>query len=446
MVTDKTDTLFKDVPGEFLVARDIYRDPDIFDWEMQYIFESTWNLVGLESQIPAPNDYFTAHIGRVPVIVTRDAQGSLSCLINSCTHKGATIAHKSQGNARTFVCQYHGWAFSPSGKNILIRDESVGQYNAQFHKLDHDLRRVPRFESYRGFLFASLNENVPSLVEHLGDQARMLDLIVDQSPDGVECIPGNGNFTYKGNWKFQLENGVDPYHFQGSHPSYIQILQKRSDKGSVYSKFKSSELERGSFSFANGHSAIWGPAPTESTHPLYLAKDDLVKRVGATRAKWMMYVRNITVFPNAQFAENASLQMRIWRPLAPDLTEMRTFCIAPVGESAAARKIRIRQYEEFFNPTGLATPDDIVNYEDCQRGMAAHPIRWQQGAARGETVKNVHPDHPSTREAGVNPLSTVVGPFNLGDETIMHNTYRHWRHLIMQGLARGERAGETKDA
>jgi benzoate/toluate 1,2-dioxygenase alpha subunit/2,4,5-trichlorophenoxyacetic acid oxygenase 1 len=249
-------SLFADAPGEFLVGRDIYRDPEVFDWEMKYIFESTWNLVGLESQVAKPYDFFTAHIGRTPVIVSRDAQGALHCVVNSCRHKGALVCHHQQGNARTFVCQYHGWAYDAGGRNIAIKDQSAGGYNACFEQHCHDLQPVARFASYRGVLFASLHPGVPPLEEHLGDLRAMIDLVVDQSPQGIECIPGRCNFTFRGNWKLQMENGVDPYHFSSTHLSYIQALQRRSEKGSVYSGFRSNQLERGTFAFANGHNVM----------------------------------------------------------------------------------------------------------------------------------------------------------------------------------------------
>lgn len=124
---------------EFLVHRDIYRDPEVFEWEMKYIFEGTWNLIGLESQIPKPFDFFTTHIGRTPVIVTRDAKGQVNCVVNSCRHKGAIVCHSQAGSSRTFVCQYHGWAYDASGKNILIKDKDAGCYSPCFDKTSHDL-------------------------------------------------------------------------------------------------------------------------------------------------------------------------------------------------------------------------------------------------------------------------------------------------------------------
>jgi phenylpropionate dioxygenase-like ring-hydroxylating dioxygenase large terminal subunit len=432
--------LLADVPGDFLVGRDIYRDPELFAWEMRHVFEGTWNFLGLASQAPQPYDFFTTHIGRAPVIVSRDAQGTLHALLNSCRHKGALVAHQQRGNARSFVCQYHGWAYDASGRNVLVKDREQGAYNASFDTHSHDLQPVARFGEYRGMLFASLSADVPPLEEYLGDARRMIDLIVEQGPHGVECVPGSVNFTFNGNWKLQMENGVDPYHFASTHPSYIQALQRRDAKGSVYSGFRSKELERGTFAFAYGHNTMWGPSPAGATTPLGQAMGEIAPRVGEIKARWMTYVRNTTLFPNAQFAENASLQLRIWRPLAVDRTEMRTFCVAPIGEADAARAQRIRQYEEFFNPTGLATPDDIANYEDCQRGFAAHGIRWQQGTARGETQRAASADHPSLAELGVQPASTVVGSFNMGDETVMQSTYRYWRELIARGLQRDAEA------
>ena len=44
-----------------------------------------------------------------------------------------------------------------------------------------------------------------------------------------------------------------------------------------------------------------------------------------------------------------SSQIRMYRPISVDKTEVTIYCIAPKGESAEARAHRIRQYEDFFN-------------------------------------------------------------------------------------------------
>jgi len=62
--------------------------------------------------------------------------------------------------------------------------------------------------------------------------------------------------------------------------------------------------------------------------------------------------------------------LRTFRPLAADRTEMKSWCLAPIGEAPELRAWRLRQFEDFFNPGGLATPDDTVTYEGCQSGSA----------------------------------------------------------------------------
>jgi benzoate/toluate 1,2-dioxygenase subunit alpha len=40
-------------------------------------------------------------------------------------------------------------------------------------------------------IFGSPNPDVAPLVEHLGEAAKIIDLIVDQSPEGLEILRGS---------------------------------------------------------------------------------------------------------------------------------------------------------------------------------------------------------------------------------------------------------------
>src|SRR5258707_948956 len=77
--------------GVFRVHRDVYSDPELFELEQKFIFERTWNFLALESQIAKPNDFVAAHVGRTPVLATRDAKGRLGAFVNVCRHKGAML-------------------------------------------------------------------------------------------------------------------------------------------------------------------------------------------------------------------------------------------------------------------------------------------------------------------------------------------------------------------
>lgn len=437
-------TLVDDRPEEgiFRVSRAIFDDSDIFELEMRRIFEGGWMFLGLAAQAPMPHDFFTTTIGRVPVVVMRDGDGALAAFVNSCPHKGARIAQTQQGHARLHVCAYHSWSFDSAGRNKGVKWKEAGCYALAFETAGHDLARLPAFGEYRGFLFGSLAPGVPPLAKHLGEAARLLDLVAGQSEQGVELVPGGVTFTFDANWKLQLENCSDAYHFTSAHPSYIRILEKRQeapDGATVRSVWEKNGnwsedaegVQGGSYSFANGHVLNWGVMGVSDALPLHERADALAARVGEAARDWMFNMRNLTIFPNLQIAENASSQLRVIRPIAAGRTEMRTWCIAPVGESAGARRQRIRQYEDFFNPSGMATPDDTVSYENCQRGHAGRVDPWLQGYARGMTASKPG-GNAFSEMIGMTPERSVLAGAQLCDETLYHAYYREWARRMTQ--------------
>ena len=343
-----------------------------------------------------------------------------------------------QGNRKLHVCRYHAWSYDSGGRNVAIPERAAGQYPEAFDDADHDLIPVARLDSYRGFIFASLAADVPKLDDFLGDTRPFLDLVVDQSPTGqLEVVPGEVTYTFDANWKLQFENGLDYYHFGATHASYVDILKKRAavaptDAG--FSKEDPSEGEaQGSFSFDYGHAVMWS-IKQAALYGRPLASDPTIlaaarSRVGPERVKWMLRQRNLTIFPNLQVIDISSAQLRTWRPLAANKTEMVSHCLAPVGESAAARALRIRNYEDFFNPSGLASSDDNVMYEFCQAGyeaeQAGNTLGYLRGAAGSGMENGRH-----TAELGISPAEKALGTVTFGDETNFYAGYREWRRLI----------------
>jgi phenylpropionate dioxygenase-like ring-hydroxylating dioxygenase large terminal subunit len=415
----------------FRVHRDVFRDPALFEREMQVFFRGGWVFIGHESQVSKAHDYLSVQLCGQPLVVMRDGAGRLHCVHNSCRHKGARIVHHRRGNQRTHVCHYHGWAYGSNGSNLHVKAKAEGGYTPAFDADGHDLVPVARFDSYRGFLFASLSADVPPLEQHLGDARVFIDMAVDQAPEGLELVPGTVTYTFAANWKLQLENSTDAYHFTSTHSSYLKLLERRTRMpqrsdvpAMIWQAEKKQEERMGSFGLPNGHALVWTTTPREN-HPLHPLLPQLQERVGPARADWMLRTRQLNIFPNLQIASNAALQMRVITPVAVDRTEMSSYCLAPVGESPERRRQRLRQYEDFFNPSGLATPDDTVTYEDCQRGFASGDIEWQQGYARGmDRVVAGADEHAA--ELGIHPATSISGSFEMSDETVFHALYRHW--------------------
>ena len=83
---------------------------------------------------------------------------------------------------------------------------------------------------------------------------------------------------------------------------------------------------------------------------------------------------------------------------------------------AAARRQRIRQYVDFFNPSGLATPDDATTFEDTQAGYPAE-AGWLQGYARGMTETRPG-GNAMTAPIGMTPAAGVLGVWVNGVATL----------------------------
>jgi phenylpropionate dioxygenase-like ring-hydroxylating dioxygenase large terminal subunit len=429
--------------GVFRVRREVFTSRELFELEMRHVFEATWVFVGLESEVRRPHDYVTTHIGRQPVVLSRAGDGSLQCFFNTCRHRGALVVPTRAGNRKLHVCRYHGWSYDSAGRSVSVAHARDGQYRPEFQHAEHHLQAVPRLASYRGFIFASLSADVPPLEAHLGGAARFLDLVADQGPQGMEYVPGEVRYTFGANWKFQFENGLDFYHFATTHAGYVDVLNHRVATGQTpaprtYEDPATPEAV-GSYSFPYGHALMYAIRKQGRVHVRPLAEDPRTRaevegRVGADAFRWMLRQRNLTIFPNLQVVDISSLQLRVWRPLAPDLTEIESHCLAPIGESAQAREMRIRHYEDFFNPTGLGSSDDNVMYELCQAGYEARDAGVTQGYERG--MAPARTEDPYSKALGIAPQGWAYGPVSFGDETCLHAGWREWQRLIDQGLAR----------
>ena len=426
MVDDRT------ADGNFSINRSIYDDPDIFEDEISLIFEKTWIYVAHESQIPKQGDYLWTEIGRQPVIINRLDNGEIGGLINACSHRGALLTPTRQGNARVFVCRYHGWTFKSDGDCIRIKDEEIGYPNG-VDKSCFSLTRLPRVENYRGFIFASLNAEVPPLSEHLDNTKPFIDMMADQSPDGLEVLPGSSTYIVECNWKLQIENGVDGYHVGVVHRNFAQTVRRRNElnnasgmKLTENARFDSGNVETGCYDLGRGHNVIWSDRGAPEAAPLYEARDKLLPTVGEEKWNWMVgRGRNLLIYPNVFLMDQSSTQIRIIRPLGPSRTEIQVFCIAPKGESFEARRARLDKFRDFFLTSGLATPDDSVALEDTQTGVGGKLAKWSP-FDRGIASAGVGADK-DIREFKIEPKGHNK-PWDM--ETIYIGQYRRWAELM----------------
>lgn len=433
---------FRPAEGVYRVARDLFTEPGLFELEMELIFEKVWIYACHESEIAQPNDFITMRAGRQPLIITRDGNGELNALINACQHRGATLTRVGKGNQSTFTCPFHAWCYKSDGR--LVKVKAPGEYPEGFDKATRGLKKA-RIQSYKGFVFVSLDvQGTDSLEDYLGDAKVFFDMMVAQSPTGeLEVLPGKSTYTYEGNWKLQNENGLDGYHVSTVHYNYVSTVQHRqqvnAEKGGAsstldYSKLGAGDAETddGWFSFKHGHSVLFSDMPNPTVRPGYASvMPRLVAEYGQARAEWMMHrLRNLNIYPSLFFMDQISSQLRIVRPVAWNKTEIISQCIGVKGESAADRTSRIRQFEDFFNVSGMGTPDDLVEFREAQRGFQARLERWSD-ISRG-SHKWAEGPTPNSEALGIQPVLTGT---EFTHEGLYVNQHSAWQQRLLDGLA-----------
>ena len=418
--------------GVFRCRRDIFTNADLFELEMKHIFESNWVYLAHESQVPEINDYYTTWMGRQPIVITRDKTGELHAVINACAHKGAMLCRRKHGNKGSFTCPFHGWTFSNAGKLLKVKDEKTTEYPVQFNKQgSHDLKKVARFQNYRGFLFGSLSEDVMPLEDYLGETKVIIDQIVSQAPQGLEILRGNSSYIYDGNWKLQMENGCDGYHVSTVHWNYAATMGRRKVEGTKAVDANSwSKSVAGVYGFEHGHILLWTRTMNPEVRPVYQHRDEIASRVGEDKADYIVnQTRNLCLYPNVFLMDQFSTQIRVVRPISVDKTEVSIFCFAPKGESAESRAIRIRQYEDFFNVSGMGTSDDLEEFRACQAGYASTTSMWND-MSRGAPLWVRGPD-ANAKGMGVNPL---ISGERSEDEGLFVVQHEYWMQVMRDAL------------
>ena len=352
---------------------ELYRDPAIFAEELDKIFHATWVYVGHESEIPNPGDYKTSFIGRVPVILSRDLAGKIHVVANRCTHRGSTVCAREFGHAESFTCPYHAWTFRLDGSLEAV-GLPRGYNDGELDFAGLGLPAAPRIGSYRGFVFASLNPDVHDFDTHIGRAKKYIDYYCDLSPSGQITVGRTGIYKhrYRGNWKAQLEGSVEGYHVWHNHRTAIDIMSKWVPIMKQYQN-----LPMKAYDLGFGHNIIENYTLTDAqVHERWPAEliEQLISAHGRQRAMDALRHRfNIVLFPNMAILE---YHVRVIRPLAADLTEVRQYHTSMVGLPAEMNLRRVREHEFFYGPGGFGGPDDLATFDRIQQGMEAYTAPW----------------------------------------------------------------------
>ena len=358
------------------VHTSLYTDPAIFEDEMDKVFANTWVWVAHASEIPEAGSYKTGYIGRQPVVTVRDRKQQVHVLLNRCRHRAATVCEGHKGKTNSFVCPYHGWSYSLDG--ALRGVPSPESYGDLLDKADYPLVKL-RVEEYAGMIFATFKDDIEPLVDFLGPAKKWMDLFMKQGGGFPIKVGGEHRFRFPGNWKIQLENTTDAYHFPLVHKSSVD---KQTEEMLDFVEGPGFVEDLG-----NGHSVMVmipdlvdleanldAPIPERFAALAEELRADypedqvrrIVRAVGGSGF-------NLNIFPNIACS---MAFFRVLRPVSVTETEIHHAVITMDGGPEAGNRARLRMHEHFQGPMGFGTPDDSEAWERVQKGSNAGTDQW----------------------------------------------------------------------
>ena len=350
----------------------LYSDREIFERELEMIWNRVWVYIGHVSEVSKPGDYVRRQIGLQPVIMLRGADNKVRVFHNRCRHRGNLICHHEKGNSDVLRCPYHGWTFATDG--ALIAPTFDEAYEEGLQSSDFALIEVARVGEYRGLVFGSLSPEGIDLKDHLGAAKPFLDLIMDRSPVGeIELSAGGNKSRYRGNWKMLPENSLEGgYHGFFIHKFAFDLFDSRNKRDRMIFHDNSVLYLPGGHMVEDFREVHFGPPRTEARKAY---ANLLEQRYGAERAADLSPGKApiLFIFPNMMFVQT---HVRRLQPVSVDETFVYYQPAMLKGVPDEINRDILRQHEGSFGPAGFLAADDLEILERSQTAMESRGNEW----------------------------------------------------------------------
>ena len=393
-----------------LISREVFVSDELYKQELEQVFARTWLFIGHTSQIPNPNDFFLSRMGEESVIMTRDRQGEVHVLLNTCMHRGMKVCRYDEGNTPVFSCPYHGWSYSTDGNLVSVPGELIGvpqfatAYHGELEKEEWGLISVPKMKVYKGSVWACWDKDAPEWEEYMGGMIPYLDVVFDSiegDPDGREVFVGVHKWSAPHNWKFGAENFIgDGYHGTPTHRSAQLTAGQGIAQGLIPSVTRKTATENLTISFQHGHGVLSSVAPEEwqsrdsltlESHPdpeidAYFknAYEERFRRLGGFGPQ-RSGGNPSTIFPNMSFGAAAvAFTLAVWHPAGPRTTETWRWYLIDKKAPPVVRNAWRAEQIQFSGPVGRVEKDDEENWgyaTEASMGTIArrYPYNYAQG-------------------------------------------------------------------
>jgi choline monooxygenase len=152
-----------------------------------------------------------------PLLLARDAAGTLRCLSNVCTHRGNILVREPRSGAEQIRCGYHSRRFDLSGRMTFMPEFAQAK---NFPSPSDHLPQIP-FAAWAGHGFAAIDPVAPLDAFTSDMKQRLAWLEIDRfAPDAAS----SRDYTIRAHWALYVENFLEELHIPFVHPGLSKVV------------------------------------------------------------------------------------------------------------------------------------------------------------------------------------------------------------------------------
>lgn len=197
------------------IPREAYYSRDFAAAEAEHLWPRTWQMACRLEEIPNVGDYLVYEILTDSIVVLRTGEGAddLRAFHNVCPHRGNQLV-TGRGNARQFVCSFHGWRFALDGRCVAMIDGD--DWKGCFAREDAHLVPVC-IGHWGGWVFVTMDDGAQPLADFLEPMRSRCDKFEFEKMR----YAWYKTTIVKANWKTVQEAFLEFYHVQTTHPQML---------------------------------------------------------------------------------------------------------------------------------------------------------------------------------------------------------------------------------
>jgi phenylpropionate dioxygenase-like ring-hydroxylating dioxygenase large terminal subunit len=254
--TDEADSMMTEDVADFLSAERFAR-------ERRQFFLECPQVIGFAGEVKEPGSFITREVMDIPVVVTRDRNGTLHAMVNACAHRGGRVAHGCGSRAR-LTCRTHGWTYQLDGTlHARPMEQSFDEPDTHCH-----LKRLP-VSDRSGLIVIGANSKVQQAAvdRHLEDIEAQFAGFAFREMHTLETR----RIEAKANWKLVAALSYESYHFATLHRDSIAPAFAANAVHDFFgSHSRWSFARRGTEELQNVDRSQWPPSvPGAVSHALF---------------------------------------------------------------------------------------------------------------------------------------------------------------------------------